>query len=62
MTAQNTKHADTEIRNSLEEILDMLQSIDENVVEILDAISDQYLHNSYDPSWDCDEYAANHGY
>jgi len=62
MTAKGTKRTDTEIRNSLEEILDMLQSIDENVVEILDAISDHYLNNGYDPGWDYDEYAADHGY
>jgi len=62
MTAQDKERTDTEIRNSLEEISDMLQSIDENVVEILDAISDHRLNNGYDPAWDYDEYAADHGY
>ena len=62
MTAQDTKHTNTEIRTSLEEILDLLRSIDENVIEVMDAISDHYLHDSYDPGWNYDEYVANGDY
>jgi len=62
MTARDTKHTDKEIQSSLEEILDVVQAIDQNVVELLDTVSDHYLTDGYGPGWSYDEYLADHDY
>jgi len=40
----------------------MVRTIDENVVEILDAVADHSISEGYDPAWDYDEYFRNLDY
>ena len=61
MTAQDKNNHDVDA-NRLESILKTVKSIDRNVEEILDTVSEHFEAQEYDPSWEHDDYLESHGY
>lgn len=54
MTTTNEDRQDEQDANVLEEILNRVNSIDDNVEEILDVLNEEFEANEYDPGWEPD--------